>query len=876
MLKPTRLLLLTVCAVLLGAGLLVPLAAQDDIVLTIMAQEWMQDTFDRELFADFEAAHPGVKVVFVPQSPDVFFPPAAYDIDGSLEGVTEFASTADVLMVANYQMDITSTRAGAYLDLTPLVSADTSFNENDFIPAIWESYQWEGGIWALPVSASALMVIYNAAAFDAAGLPYPTESWTLRDYADAARALIVYDENGEVLIPGMFAFNQAHLFRALTGQPFYTDEGAAAQPRLTTPELQALLEEWLVLQEEGIFGLPSGDQRFSLEDVPMIINRSYLLTNQMTDESKRWQASLLPGGTAGMDVEGFAVSGGTAYPELAYELAKYLSTRPEVTLAFFGDTPARRSMIGVEPEDGNFFSPEVPEEVQALLDRAFENAIPHSQMLFGEYVNVAINQMIQEGESAQVALEEEETRAQADLQTASDYRAESVVMVATPVPTPVLSGSEIALRFRVNANISPLPNRAEWEQLIAEFVAADPEVGHIEMLTGFGGEPDEALDCFYQSFDVVGGLNPQDPHILSLDPFLDADPNFDRNDLVPGALAKLQRENLTWGLPIYIEPQIIWYNPTAFTDANAVLPENGWTVDTFTDALRNIETSNGEPPFVSQTFQNTYLLMLMAAYGALPYDHRTDPPTINLTDPATLDAMRQVLDLAKDGLISYQQLAGGFGGGGGGMAPMYDEMLSLISWRLTNRVALEGGDDGYRLTTFPVGTQHTPISYQVGAGYIDADTLHPEACYRWLSFVSQQPEIVTGMPARRSLMNSPELAAMGEDLVALYQSLDTLMQSPNTIIFDATNPTNYIGGWIEQVWMNRAFDRYVLEDRDLEGEMQAAAENITLFRECIEPLPAYDPGLSEEENQENFNALVRCAISIDPEIRSQFPWIEEE
>src|SRR5690606_11028758 len=101
------------------------------------------------------------------------------------------------------------------------------------------------------------------------------------------------------------------------------------------------------------------------------------------------------------------------------------------------------------------------------------------------------------------------------------------------------------------------PNRAEWEQLIAEFVGADPEVGQIEMLTGFGGEPDEALDCFYQSFDVVGGLNPQDPHILSLDPFLDADPNFDRNDLVPGALAKLQRENLTWGLPIYIEPQII-------------------------------------------------------------------------------------------------------------------------------------------------------------------------------------------------------------------------------------------------------------------------------------------------------------------------------
>ncbi len=40
--------------------------------------------------------------------------------------------------------------------------------------------------------------------------------------------------------------------------------------------------------------------------------------------------ALLPGDKAGLDVHGFAVSAGTtSHPELAYEMAKYLTFRPE-------------------------------------------------------------------------------------------------------------------------------------------------------------------------------------------------------------------------------------------------------------------------------------------------------------------------------------------------------------------------------------------------------------------------------------------------------------------------------------------------------------------------------------------------------------------
>ncbi len=58
-------------------------------------------------------------------------------------------------------------------------------------------------------------------------------------------------------------------------------------------------------------------------------------------------------------------------------------------------------------------------------------------------------------------------------------------------------------------------------------------------------------------------------------------------------------------------------------------------------------------PFQPNDPSGSYLLMLIAAFGGLPIDYRTDPPTINFTDAATVDAIRQVLDLAKDGYIAY-------------------------------------------------------------------------------------------------------------------------------------------------------------------------------------------------------------------------------
>ena len=52
-----------------------------------------------------------------------------------------------------------------------------------------KSFQWDNGVWGLPVSEDVILVIYDPAAFDQAGLTYPSEAWTTDDFVNAAHKL---------------------------------------------------------------------------------------------------------------------------------------------------------------------------------------------------------------------------------------------------------------------------------------------------------------------------------------------------------------------------------------------------------------------------------------------------------------------------------------------------------------------------------------------------------------------------------------------------------------------------------------------------------------------------------------------------------------
>lgn len=56
----------------------------------------------------------------------------------------------------------------------------------------------EGHLYAIPKDCTAMMIYYNKAMLDEAGIPYPTPDWTWDDYAEMVRALTITDESGRV------------------------------------------------------------------------------------------------------------------------------------------------------------------------------------------------------------------------------------------------------------------------------------------------------------------------------------------------------------------------------------------------------------------------------------------------------------------------------------------------------------------------------------------------------------------------------------------------------------------------------------------------------------------------------------------------------
>jgi ABC-type glycerol-3-phosphate transport system substrate-binding protein len=891
MYQGNRLYVLVVVAALV-AGML-PMGgavAQEDNTLLLGMPSFVGDFLDPDAFDAFEE-QTGYRVQVV-DSGFPFFPLPPVGLDAHFDAVAEYVGLADVLMLYASSLSVEATRAGYFLDLAPLTQGDSTLYPDDFYPAAWESFQWDGGVWGLPVVMDVLTFNYNPADFDAVGLAYPSDAWTLDDLAYAARQLTEYDpETGEVAVPGFQATSNqqlALLLRAMAGQGYYDASTLPEMPYLTNPALEPLLDTWIELEAEGIVSTATDSLAISFVEnpIPMRIDTTVELASP-AGQAPNAAGVLLPGGVAGLDVQGFGVSVGTNHPEMAYELAKYLTNSPEVADALLGTVPARQSLMNLDETGGRMFDlGEYTPEVEAFVQDAIWRALPVAELRYSDYLALALTNMRATGIDGQSALQEVEQMAVTNLQDAIAHRDSVVVEVEPPLPAAELAPGEIALNFGYQSFVSPLPNQAEWDQAIEDFVWSDPDVGQVVFETDFGVALDdmaEQFDCFYLTYNAVPNLNLQT--VLNLDPFIDADPAFDRGDVVGNVMTELMRDNKVWAFPMMVQPSVLRYNPDRFAQAGLYMPENGWTIDMFTDALLALKTSPEDPaPFVPRALNGgNYLLMLVAAYGGLPLDYRTTPTTVNFTDPANVDAIRQVLDLARDGYIDYQPLAIldadsattfniEFGQSDSEDA-IYPDSLDIFGLNIGDfrEYGLGGASEGDLAVTYPRGNTYSPASYTINTAYISATAENPDACYRWLSFISVRAELLSGMPARRTLLNDPVFeAAAGSEQAAFYREFDAYMQSPDAVSFPSFGASTVgVGNLVIQQWLFRAFDRYVLQDADLEVELEEVELFVRSYQECEAGIPPYDPDLFPEQD-EYAQFYIDCVTRIDPSYETLF------
>lgn len=847
--------------------------AQEPVVISFAAPELISNTMS-ETLAQFEAENPDIRIHIV-NTDEPFY---SQDTEAYLGSMAEYASEADVLTLSDNSLSIEATRAGYLLDLAPLIRADATFNENDIYPAMWQSFQWDGGIWALPVAGDLVTLVYNPAAFDAAGLAYPDELWTFDDFENAVRALAERNPDGTVASSGFLNLLDGLplLLMSNAGQGTYDPFMFGNAVQLNTPAYADLLTRWQQLQSEGFVGNTGNN---SLFDVPLLIGPSLLAGSSLPGlQAEQRQLAVIPGGRTGLSISAIGISAGTQHPEAAYRLASYLTQSIDAANAFLNPLPARRSLAGIESQseddDNNIFLQfaSIPPELIPLVQEGFDRAIPFSETLFSGYLNTAFNQMQEENINAATALQNAEVEALDALAYADAQRGQTIIAVAPPPTLAPLAPGQIEITFGIQSFINPLPNADDWQAVVDEFVANNPDIGRVtlDVVTPFGGgdlaDIAEETDCFYQASNIVPQADLS--LLLSIGPLLASDASIPPDDFAGNSLSLMERAGQLWGVPLHIQPQVMWYNEALFQQAGAFPPYAGWTAGDFESALRTLSfiMPPDEAPFESQEFSGSHLLPLIAAYGGLPIDYRTNPVSIDFTSTDSVEAIRQVLDLAREGLIDYTPLVTGGGGftftiGGNEefSVPLYSQTLSILSF-------LTGGDNlnnGYTMTSFPTGSRYTPLAYSVGGAHISANTPHVEACYRFISRLTQAPELFNGMPARRSQLNNPALiASQGPTAADFYREYDNLMLAPNAVLF-ASFGSGGVGEQFLTQWLYRAFDRYVAdENTDLLTELQDAEQFTRDYQACIADIPPFDPGAGNIF--EYFQQFSDCVANVDP------------
>lgn len=834
---------------------------QDTINLSIAIPSFHQNFYE-EAIQEFEAQHPGVRVQIEGidgGTPFFYFE----DTAAYLDDVATYAEMADVLLV-DAELTPEATRAGYFLDLAPLIMTDPSLNIPDFYPALWDAFHWDNSMWAIPIAGEVIGLFYNPQLFDEAGLAYPNENWSVADFAFTIQTLAQFNTDDEIVIPGLLnagnLSNFGMLLVSMLGDDLVDDSISPSPPDFSHPDLESLMLAWGEIRNSGAMDYPPSG--YNSNDIPFAIGPAFLGIG--LNEATVKLPAPFPNGQIGIAPQGLALSAGTQYPELAYELIKFLTHSPELVGSFFSEIPARRSVNELGFSEGFDFANQMSPELATFVVRGLEEGISLNDARFSRYlIEILFNPRGGAGD-VQQALNDLEATWQSRLTIADERRLTNNVIVAPPAPVPVIADDEISINFKLATVFSPLPNEDAWQTFVDEFTLNDPDVGFVDFGMGLTGDVNqivETSDCFYLPFNYVPSMDTS--RVISLDPLISADPTIDINDFLPTVLSTVQRDGLIWALPITLQPLVMNYHVRLFQETGVPTPENGWTIADFEIALQSLDASIPDDEFVfeSNGFDNAYLLNLIAAYGGLPVDTRTTPFTYNFTDPTTVNAIRQVLALIDNDYINYSPLLDSFQGISATSPdiPTFAETLNGTNFVFSDpRI-----QDAYRFTTFPTGAEYSTVSYDVGSAYISANTPYIDACYRLISQMASHPELFYTMPARQSLITAPEIAlTQSQSAVDFYSILSALMQQPNTISLSISSVPS---GSLEMFWLNRFFDHYVAgEIVDVESAL-AEAEQFTLeFQACSQAiLPT-----QEEFSQTHYEQLLDCMVTVDPTARA--------
>lgn len=354
----------------------------------------------------------------------------------------------------------------------------------------------------------------------------------------------------------------------------------------------------------------------------------------------------------------------------------------------------------------------------------------------------------------------------------------------TPTPEPVT----ISFAF-------PIWNGEYYQRMLAKFTEVYPYITvnlqprRGDFLSGVG--PGDA-DAFVSSQFAQNWLKEQG-NILDLTPLTELDDRFDLQDFYPGTLDLYSDRGRIWGIPAGVDLMVIYYNQDLFDRYGVEYPRAGWNWDTFLSTARRLRDQEANTFGYVPIYGALDALVFTYQHGGRIFDNLRMPTRTTFDDPLTIEALEWYADLTFGSNVSptAEQRRQAF---------LNDDARAGVQMgRVGMWSALFSERNANWMKDLRVGVVPTPVDRQAATlvlveGYfISAKTQHPDACWKWLSFLSRQMPERT-IPVRKSLLQSDEYEnRMGSVLadVARVSMQNALLLSPNLAHFeDAFNGFN--------------------------------------------------------------------------------------
>jgi ABC-type glycerol-3-phosphate transport system substrate-binding protein len=847
------------------------------------------DDLEQALYQDtiraFEEDNPDIdiKLVSINETLDL----GAVGGEWPEDAMLRLAEAADVI---NVQTSRGAVDAGLVLDLMPLIETHPNAHPEDFFPGTLSACQWDGGTWCLPTAANFQLIFFDKDAFDQVGEPYPEPGWTWDDLLAKASAL-TEEEGGEVTRWGFVQSWNRHVnFIDSWVGPLVDSTADPPEPLFDRPEVLEAVTWYTDLyldhrvmpyykNPEDTSGLtvPEGQKLIDGEQAAMWPNFSGLWS--WLSEQRNLGVAPFPveaPGTGGkgdrttpLSISAAFVSAGTAHPEEAWRWLNNLSLQT-VDLMGLQFLPARRSVA-----EASGFWEDADEELGAALRFAVEHAYVMDWQPGYDALSDAIDDILSGEKSVEGALADAQIQAGIDI---SEELAEGEE--ATPAPTViVVSGEEgevspEAITIVFTPGPSGILSLGPFRDLADKFRETHPEiVVDVQQPNIYGGASAMNLKSLAEDADCFGWAPQfQDPEnlgaILSLEPFLDADPSFSTDDFYPLMLNRFTYQGQLWGLPSEGTTYVIEYNKDLFDAAGVDYPaldptdlDDIWTTDDFLAIAVALTTGEDEEKvygLVTNYYEVNDLVFLMERLGAVLVDQSVDPPTIDFSDPSVVEALRWYADLSTEYGVKPIYI--------GDIADILTsptlavEREALINdgkagmWTAAGAVSVLGEREGLNVgvAPLPVGTTSTGGAYVSAEGYfISAGTEARQACWQWITFLTGEPEAVQNIPARRSVAESAAFRGqVGDERAATYLATMAATDKPSSLQFLEDEPWMGVG----LIWLGRAYAQTVDDELPVEEALNQVQDTFDAYRACVISRDA----MSDEQEYQ------ACVMETDP------------